>query len=96
MGSLKENIQAMLNNEFEKINNNFTQSGRALDGKEKRLQAEIDKLKSELDASVARMAELARQNAGKGDGVPSEELGTLKSQVATHQEVLQRANAEVV
>ena len=96
MGSLKENIQAMLNNEFEKINNNFTQSGRALDGKEKRLQAEIDKLKSELDASVARMAELARQNAGKGDGVPSEELDALKLQVATHQEVLQRANAEVV
>ena len=85
MGSLKENIQAMLNNEFEKINNNFTQSGRALDAKEKRLQAEIDKLKAELDASLAQVADIAKRNSGRvGDGVPPEELKKLKAIVDNH------------
>ena len=93
---MKSNVQGMLTDEFEKVNKNFVNYGRQLDSKEQRLQAEIDKLKAELDAQEE--AGPTRLNVGirGGGGANADEVEQLKKTVAQHQEVLQRANQEIV
>ena len=93
---MKSNVQGMLTDEFEKVNKNFVNYGRQLDSKEQRLQAEIDKLKAEIDAQEE--AGPTRLNVGirGGGGANADEVEQLKKTVAQHQEVLQRANQEIV
>ena len=95
METFKVWVADELKREFLKINQNFVHSAQIMDAKDKRTQGEIDRVSSDLGASIAQITEFLKTLGNNGGSASAAEIERLERQIKRQADVDVALNTEI-